>query len=88
MAVLIDATLVRLVLVPATMELLGRANWWLPRWLDRIVPRLTVERRPAAAQSAVAPAGGSPLPPPVGVASPLVPAEAVAADQDPVGAGR
>jgi uncharacterized membrane protein YdfJ with MMPL/SSD domain len=38
-AVLVDATLVRLVLVPAVMELLGRANWWLPGWLDRILPR-------------------------------------------------
>jgi uncharacterized membrane protein YdfJ with MMPL/SSD domain len=38
-AVLVDATLVRLVLVPAVMELLGRANWWLPDWLDRILPR-------------------------------------------------
>jgi putative drug exporter of the RND superfamily len=37
--VLVDATLVRLVLVPAVMELLGRANWWLPGWLDRILPR-------------------------------------------------
>lgn len=37
-AVLIDATLVRLVLVPATMALLGRANWWIPRWLDRLLP--------------------------------------------------
>jgi putative drug exporter of the RND superfamily len=37
-AVLIDATLVRLVLVPAVMELLGRANWWLPRPLARLVP--------------------------------------------------
>jgi RND superfamily putative drug exporter len=42
-AVLIDATLVRMVLVPATMELLGRRNWWMPRWLDRVVPRLDVE---------------------------------------------
>ncbi|SOE01481.1 MMPL family transporter [Blastococcus haudaquaticus] len=42
-AVLIDATLVRMVLVPATMELLGRANWWLPAWLDRRLPHLTVE---------------------------------------------
>jgi RND superfamily putative drug exporter len=42
-AVLIDATIVRLVLVPATMELLGKANWWFPRWLDRIVPHLDVE---------------------------------------------
>jgi RND superfamily putative drug exporter len=42
-AVLVDATVVRLVLVPATMELLGRANWWLPRWLGRVVPRVDVE---------------------------------------------
>jgi RND superfamily putative drug exporter len=36
-AVFVDATIIRLVLVPATMELLGNANWWLPRWLDRIL---------------------------------------------------
>jgi RND superfamily putative drug exporter len=42
-AVLIDATLVRLVLVPATRELLGRANWWLPRRPARSLPHLTVE---------------------------------------------
>jgi uncharacterized membrane protein YdfJ with MMPL/SSD domain len=37
-AVLVDATLVRLVLVPAVMELLGKANWWLPSWLGRLLP--------------------------------------------------
>jgi len=37
-AVLVDATVVRLVLVPAVMELLGPANWWLPSWLDRRLP--------------------------------------------------
>ena len=42
-AVLLDATLVRMVLVPSTMSLLGRANWWLPRWLDRFLPRLDFE---------------------------------------------
>ncbi len=42
-AVMLDATLVRMLLVPATMELLGDRNWWLPRWLDRILPRLNVE---------------------------------------------
>jgi putative drug exporter of the RND superfamily len=42
-AVLIDATLVRLVLVPATMELLGDWNWWLPKWLERILPTVHVE---------------------------------------------
>jgi len=36
--VLIDATVVRLVLVPAVMELLGGANWWLPGWLARLLP--------------------------------------------------
>jgi RND superfamily putative drug exporter len=42
-AVLVDATLVRMVLVPSTMELLGSANWWVPKWLDRILPRLDLE---------------------------------------------
>jgi putative drug exporter of the RND superfamily len=37
-AVLVDATVVRLVLVPAVMELLGKANWWLPGWLERRLP--------------------------------------------------
>jgi RND superfamily putative drug exporter len=42
-AIFIDATLVRMVLVPSIMELLGRANWWMPAWLDRIVPNLGAE---------------------------------------------
>ena len=42
-AVAVDATIVRMVLVPATMALLGKANWWLPGWLDRILPHLSVE---------------------------------------------
>ena len=41
--ILVYATLIRLVLVPATMELLGDRNWWLPRWLDRILPVVHVE---------------------------------------------
>ncbi|MGH8868844.1 MAG: MMPL family transporter [Actinomycetes bacterium] len=41
-AVLIDATVVRLLLVPATMTLLGDRNWWIPGWLDRLIPRLDV----------------------------------------------
>ncbi|HUP75825.1 MAG TPA: MMPL family transporter [Acidimicrobiales bacterium] len=45
-AVLVDATIVRLVLVPATMELLGDRNWWLPAWLDRLLPRIHVEASP------------------------------------------
>jgi len=51
-AVLVDATVVRLVLVPATMTLLGRFNWWLPAWLDRLLPDLVIEH------------GGDPLPAP------------------------
>ncbi|RPK53239.1 MMPL family transporter [Streptomyces sp. ADI93-02] len=42
-SVLIDATVVRLLLVPAVMTLLGRAAWWTPRWLDRILPHLDAE---------------------------------------------
>lgn len=42
-AVFVDATVVRLLLVPATMELMGEWNWWLPRWLDRVVPRISIE---------------------------------------------
>ena len=42
-AILLDATLVRMVLVPATMKLLGDANWWLPGWLDRVLPTIRIE---------------------------------------------
>ena len=42
-AVLVDAFLVRLVLVPSLMALLGRSNWWLPRWLAKILPTVTLE---------------------------------------------
>jgi RND superfamily putative drug exporter len=42
-AVLLDALVIRSMLVPALMLLLGRGNWYLPRWLDRVLPRLSVE---------------------------------------------
>ncbi len=45
-AVFIDATIVRIVMVPATMELLGDRNWWFPRWLDKAIPKLNVEGAP------------------------------------------
>jgi uncharacterized membrane protein YdfJ with MMPL/SSD domain len=48
-AIALDATLVRLVLVPATMELMGRWNWWLPRPLARVLPRPSFEGAPERA---------------------------------------
>jgi RND superfamily putative drug exporter len=47
-AILVDATIVRLVLVPAVMQLLGDRNWWLPRWLDRVIPAGGLEPARAA----------------------------------------
>ncbi|MET0800995.1 MAG: MMPL family transporter, partial [Actinomycetota bacterium] len=55
-AVLLDATIVRMLLVPATMELLGDANWWLPRWLDRALPRVAVEGEDLQAEPELEPA--------------------------------
>ena len=52
-AIFVDATIIRMVLVPSFMQLVGRANWWMPRWLDRIVPKLDPEA--AAPVSAGAP---------------------------------
>ncbi len=48
-SVLIDATVVRLLLVPALMTLLGRAAWWTPRWLDRALPHVSPEGENAGA---------------------------------------
>jgi RND superfamily putative drug exporter len=42
-AILIDSTIVRMVLVPSVMELIGRWNWWIPRWLDRALPQIGTE---------------------------------------------
>jgi putative drug exporter of the RND superfamily len=55
-AIFLDATVVRLVLVPATMKLLGDANWWLPGWLDRLLPELD----PASVEKPVEVAVGPP----------------------------
>ena len=49
-AVFLDATLVRMVLVPATMSLLGRANWWLPTWMERVLPHIDFESLPTEAE--------------------------------------
>jgi putative drug exporter of the RND superfamily len=55
-AIFLDATVVRMVLVPSTMSLLGRLNWWLPRWLDRVLPQLRVELPEGVPAAAGAPA--------------------------------
>ncbi len=47
-AIFLDATVVRMVLVPALMQLFGRANWWIPRWLDRRLPRVDFARATVA----------------------------------------
>ena len=47
-AILVDATVVRMVLVPGVMQLLGDRNWWLPRWLDRLIPQ-PAQEQPARA---------------------------------------
>jgi RND superfamily putative drug exporter len=49
-AIAIDATVVRMILVPATMALMGKANWWLPGWLDRLLPHLSLESDPTVDQ--------------------------------------
>jgi RND superfamily putative drug exporter len=60
-SVLIDASLIRLLIVPATMFLLGRACWWLPSWLDRVLPHLEAEperdfsAEPEASRASAAP---------------------------------
>ncbi|MGW8766131.1 MMPL family transporter [Streptomyces sp. NPDC055815] len=57
-AIFIDATVVRMVLVPATMTLLGRSNWWLPKWLDRMLPHGPVDTDDTDAE----PSGEAPHP--------------------------
>jgi putative drug exporter of the RND superfamily len=62
-AVLIDATIVRIVLVPATMKLLGDWNWWLPRWLDRLLPNLDVDGGTGLPEPEYEPGHGPPVAP-------------------------
>ncbi len=42
-AIFVDATIVRIILVPATMKLMGDFNWWIPAWLDRLIPEIDIE---------------------------------------------
>jgi len=64
-AVLIDASLVRMILVPSIMSLLGEHAWWMPRWLEPIVPQLQLEGSAAATSAAPGspPAGRAPAAP-------------------------
>jgi RND superfamily putative drug exporter len=55
-AVAVDATLVRMVLVPSSMALMGRWNWWLPAWLERVLPRLDIESEAALPRAELEPA--------------------------------
>ncbi|HEY8684704.1 MAG TPA: MMPL family transporter, partial [Chloroflexota bacterium] len=57
--VLIDSTIVRVIMVPATMRLMGHWNWWMPSWLKRIVPEIREAPLPAFAAAAPAPVLGS-----------------------------
>lgn len=59
-AVLIDATIVRLVLLPATIRLLGPRAWWIPAWLDRLIGRWHLERDAQDRSGAVTPSDGPP----------------------------
>jgi RND superfamily putative drug exporter len=67
-AIAIDATVVRMVLVPATMALMGKANWWLPGWLDRRLPHLSLESEAVAQQPVPVPVP-RPVPDPVPASS-------------------
>lgn len=52
-AVFVDATLIRMILVPSTMELLGDLNWWFPKWLARLVPEVQIEAEEDAVRNAL-----------------------------------
>ncbi|MGZ8578529.1 MAG: MMPL family transporter, partial [Actinomycetota bacterium] len=50
-AIFVDATIVRMILVPAAMKLMGDANWWIPGWLDRLLPTIDIEGDAALPES-------------------------------------
>jgi RND superfamily putative drug exporter len=59
-AIFVDATIVRMILVPATMKLMGAANWWIPAWLDRLLPAVDIDAAlPAGALPAATVPGGT-----------------------------
>jgi RND superfamily putative drug exporter len=72
-AVLIDASLVRMCLVPSIMSLLGSRAWWMPHWMEPVVPQLHLEGSPAEAaapEPALADATGHPAESPAGQSRP------------------
>jgi putative drug exporter of the RND superfamily len=71
-AVFIDATIVRIVLVPATMKLLGDWNWWLPGWLDRLLPNLDIEGGARLPEPDYEPGRGPAVPEPARVLEPAL----------------
>jgi hypothetical protein len=76
-----------MVLVPATMHLLGARNWWLPKWLDRILPELDIEGEGALPPPEYMP-GRGPVPPadpmePVRPVRPMEPVGPVGPADDP-----
>jgi putative drug exporter of the RND superfamily len=79
--ILVDAFLVRMTLIPAAMSLLGERAWWIPRWLDRILPDVDVEGAKLERTLGVAPAGTAPSAAPPRTAPSAAPAgEATIAD--------
>ncbi|HEV7769660.1 MAG TPA: MMPL family transporter [Solirubrobacterales bacterium] len=73
-AIALDATLVRLVLVPAAMKLMGSWNWWMPAWLDRVLPDLSFEH------------AAEPVPEPIDEPEPVEPEPIDEPEREPVGA--
>jgi RND superfamily putative drug exporter len=85
-AVLLDATVVRMVLVPATMALLGRGNWWIPAWLDRLLPHLDLEpASPATTSATTSATTTSSAPVPLASGSPVTTSPTTSGDPVPVG---
>jgi len=57
--ILVDAIFIRMAIVPSLMMLFGKANWWFPAWLDRILPRLAVDADDIAAHAVDGDGAGS-----------------------------
>jgi RND superfamily putative drug exporter len=68
-AIALDATVVRCLLVPALMTLLGKWSWWMPSWLDRVLPKISIEGEEYFAQRPT-PAGMDTRPAPAGTETP------------------